>query len=218
MPEKKTAPPKRYTEATLVKKLESEGIGRPATYAAIMENIVSRGYVKTEKKFLSPTSTGELIVDCLSGKFEFLDLGFTKDVEEDLDRIAQGEAAYKAVISKVYEQLRNELSTLQLSVTPKHSCPECGKALRRIKGKSGFFWGCSGYPDCSVSLPDANGEPGQRKSQEVSEYACKACGKPLVHRFKKGKAGYDFWGCSGFKDGCKSSYKNKNGAPEYPAV
>lgn len=210
--EKKTQPPSRYTQAALVKKLESEGIGRPATYAAIMDNIVSRAYVKIEKKYLVPTATGELVVDSLAGKFEFIDLGFTRDIEEDLDRIANGEAGYKFVVSKVHDQLRRELSTLQVSATPKHPCPECQKPLRRIQGKSGFFWGCSGYPDCSVSLPDNGGQPGQRKPLEVSEFVCQKCGKPLVHRTKKGKGGYDFWGCTGFKDGCKESYKNNNGA------
>lgn len=213
--EKKTKPPARYTEATLVKKLESEGIGRPATYAAIMENIVSRGYVRVEKKYLVPTPTGELVVDSLVGKFAFIDLGFTRDVEEDLDRIAQGQAGYKGVIGKVHEQLRRELATMEVSATPRHPCPECGKPLRRIKGKSGHFWGCSGHPDCSVTLPDEGGKPGQRKPQETSAFACAKCGKPLIHRAKKGKGGYDFWGCSGFKDGCKATYENKNGKPDF---
>lgn len=213
--EKKTKPPSRYTQSTLIKKLESEGIGRPATYAAIMDNIVSRGYVKTEKKFLVPSVTGELVVDSLTGKFAFIDLGFTRDVEEDLDRIANGEAAYKSVVTKVHSQLREELATLEVTSAPKHPCPTCGKPLRRIKGKTGHFWGCSGHPDCSVTLPDEGGKPGQSKPVEVSEYQCKKCGKPLVHRTKKGKGGYDFWGCSGFKDGCKSSYENKNGKPDF---
>lgn len=213
--EKKTKPPSRFTQATLVKKLESEGIGRPATYAAIMDNIVSRAYVKTDKKYLVPTATGELIVDSLVGKFEFLDLGFTRDIEENLDRIALGEAGYKAVIAKVHDQLNRELSTLQVSVTPKHPCPECGKPLRRIPGKSGHFWGCSGHPDCSVTLPDEGGKPGQKKPVEVSNFACVKCGKPLIHRVKKGKGGYDFWGCSGFKEGCKASYEDKKGQPDF---
>lgn len=216
--DKKTRPASRYTQATLIKKLESEGIGRPATYAAIMDNIVSRAYVSTEKKFLVPTSTGELVVDSLVGKFEFMDLGFTRDVEEDLDRIAQGEVGYKAAVSKVYDQLKREISTLQLSAPPKNPCPECGKPLRRIPGKSGHFWGCSGHPDCTVTLPDDDGKPGQRKPREVSNFACGKCGKPLVHRIKEGKGGYNFWGCSGFKDGCKTSYENKNDAPDFAKV
>lgn len=213
--EKKTKPPSRFTQATLVKKLESEGIGRPATYAAIMDNIVTRAYVKTDKKYLVPTATGELIVDSLVGKFEFLDLGFTREIEESLDRIALGEAGYKAVIAKVHDQLNRELSTLQVSATPKHPCPECGKPLRRIPGKSGHFWGCSGHPDCSVTLPDEGGKPGQKKPVEVSNFACVKCGKPLIHRIKKGKGGYDFWGCSGFKEGCKASYEDKKGQPYF---
>ena len=212
--EKKTKAPGRYTQASLVAKLESEGIGRPATYAAIMDNIVSRAYVKTDKKFLVPTATGELIVDSLVGHFEFIDLGFTREIETDLDRIANGAAAYKAVISRVDDKLQRELSTLQVSAPPKHPCPECGKPLRRIPGKSGHFWGCTGHPDCSVTLPDEGGKPGQRKPVETSAHACGTCGKPLIHRFKKGKAGYDFWGCSGFKDGCKTSYPNKGGVPD----
>lgn len=214
--EKKTRPPTRYTQATLVNKLEAEGIGRPATYAAIMDNIVSRGYVRTEKKkFLVPTETGELIVDSLAGHFDFIDLGFTRDVEEDLDRIAQGEAGYKAVIQRVYETLQVELATLRITAQPKHACPECGKGLRRIKGKTGFFWGCAGHPDCTVTLPDEGGKPGQRKAPEVTAFACAKCGKPLAHRFKKGKGGYDFFGCTGYRDGCKESYPNKQGKPDF---
>ncbi|MDF0606779.1 type I DNA topoisomerase [Neisseriaceae bacterium TC5R-5] len=213
--EKKTKPLSRFTQATLIEKLESEGIGRPATYASIMDNIVRREYVKTNKRHLIPTETGELIVDSLVGKFQFLDLGFTREIEENLDRIALGEMGYKAVITKVHDQLTRELSTLQVSATPKHPCPECGKPLRRMTGKSGHFWGCSGHPDCSVTLPDESGKPGQKKPVEVSNFACVKCGKPLIHRIKKGKGGYDFWGCSGYKEGCKASYEDKKGQPDF---
>lgn len=213
--EKKTKPPSRYTQATLIKKLESEGIGRPATYAAIMDNIINRAYVTIEKKFLIPTVTGELVVDSLTGKFEFMNLGFTRELEEDLDKIAQGDAGYKAVISKVYEQLQQEISTLHVLTSPKYPCPQCGKPLRRISGKSGYFWGCSGHPDCSVTLPDEGGKPGQKKPQQLSNFVCAKCGQPLIHRIKKGKGGYDFFGCSGFKGGCKTAYKNKNGKPDF---
>jgi DNA topoisomerase-1 len=66
-----------------------------------------------------------------------------------------------------------------------------------------------------VTLPDEGGKPGQRKPLELSTFACAKCGKPLIHRKKPGKGGYDFWGCSGFKDGCKASYENKNGKPDF---
>jgi len=214
--EKKTKAPGRFTQATLIKKLESEGIGRPATYAAIMDNIMTREYVKTEKKHLVPTTTGELVVDSLVGKFQFIDLNFTRIVEEDFDRIAQGEASYKAVVSKVYDQLKKELPALG---GPSHLCPKCDRPLRRINGPKGFFWGCSGYKDgCKTTLPDNDGKPGQPKTPEVSSFVCPACGKPLVHRVKEGTGGYDFWGCSGYKDGCKKSFKNVNNAPDLGAA
>lgn len=213
--EKKTRPAARYTQATLVKKLEAEGVGRPATYAAILDNIVARSYVRVDKKFLMPTETGELIVDALVGRFEFLELGFTRDVEQTLDRVASGEATYRGVVQRVYEQLQGELSTLQVSATPKHPCPECGKSLRRIKGGSGFFWGCSGHPTCSVTLPDERGNPGKKKPVEVSSFACAKCGLSLIHRVKKGKGGYDFYGCSGYAKGCKETYPNKDGQPDF---
>jgi len=217
--EKRTQPPSRYTQASLIKKLEAEGIGRPATYAAIMDNILSRAYVKTDKRNLVPTETGCRVVDSLASRFRFIELGYTREVERDLDRIAQGEAGYKTIFQGVHEDLRREISALQVSSIPKHPCPSCGKPLRRTKGKKGYFWGCTGYPDCSATLPDDNGVPGQQKAPtEVSEYACQTCGKPLVHKFKAGKGGYDFWGCSGYKDGCKESYKNSKGKPHYNSI
>ena len=214
--ERKTKPSGRFTQASLVKKLESEGIGRPATYAAIMDNIVCRTYVETKKKFLYPTSKGELVVDSLIGKFEFVNLGFTRDVEEDLDRIASGKATYKEVIGKVHKQLTNELSQYQKSVTAKFPCPDCGKPLRSINGKNGAFWACSGYPECHASMPDADGAPGKRKTLEVSAYACLKCKKPLIHRVKVAKkGGYDFFGCTGYKEGCSTTYENKDGKPNF---
>ena len=217
--DKRTNPPGRYTLASLIEKLEREGIGRPATYAAILENIVKRSYIKVTDKALVPTATGELIVDALAGKFEFIDLAFTRDVEVDLDRIANGEATYKNVITKMNNTLEQELATLQVSEVPKHPCPDCGKPLRRIEGKRGYFWGCSGHPICTAILTDEQGEPGKKIVQEVSSFACAKCGKPLIHRVKeastKGERGYDFWGCSGFRDGCKTAYENKDGKPQY---
>lgn len=177
--EKKTKAPGRYTQAALVRKLESEGIGRPATYAAIMDNIVTRGYVKTEKKFLVPTKTGEMIVDALVGKFGFLDLGYTKAVEGALDRIAKGEVAYQAVAASVHRQLEKELGNLTpMDTGPAHECPECHKPMRKIPGKAGAFWGCTGYPDCKITLPDVGGKPGKPGE-----------GKPAAKPKAKGKGG-----------------------------
>ena len=214
--EKRTQPPSRYTQASLIKKLEAEGIGRPATYAAIMDTLISRAYVKIDQRNLVPTETGCLVVDALATRFQFVELGYTRDIERDLDRIAQGEAGYKTIIQGVHDNLQREINGLHLSCTTKNPCPRCGKPLQRKKGKNGYFWGCAGYPDCTASLPDENGEPGQAKTQETAcEYLCKQCGKPLLHKFKAGKGGYDFWGCTDYKNGCTETYPNKHGKPHY---
>ncbi len=184
-----------------------------------MDNIISREYVATVKKHLVPTDTGCLVVDSLVEKFQFIELGYTRQVEQDLDRIAQGEASYTTIIQGVHENLNREIDAHRLAVVPKHPCPACGKPLNRMKGKTGYFWGCTAYPDCTTTLPDNEGEPGLPKPpRALSEYLCQQCNRALVHRTKAGQGGYDFWGCSGYKDGCKQTYPNLNGKPHYDAA
>ncbi|MEB1764609.1 type I DNA topoisomerase [Xanthomonas campestris pv. campestris] len=210
--DKKTKPRQRFTEAGLVKELEARGIGRPSTYASIISNISDRSYVVPggpKDKYLVPTSTGEAIVDALTGKCQFAEYEYTAGIENTLDLVANGDVAFEAAIAPAWRQLESELDGLRVnvSVTPEHPCPDCGKALRRRNGAKGFFWGCTGYPACNTTLPDARGKPGKR-AEVSAEHKCIApgCGKPLVHRVKKGKSGFDFWGCTGFP-GCKASYK-----------
>jgi len=214
--EKKTKAPKRYTEASLVKELERKGIGRPSTYASIMENIIhSKNYIAIGKtRFLNPTEKGEVVIDTLSGQFSFLDYTFTKLMESQLDLIARGEGSYITVVSECHSQLTGELAQLSTSSKPKHPCPECGKPMsQRKKGKS-VFWGCSGYPECKQTLPDNKGVPGERTAAkpELSEHLCPECDSPLIHRVKQGKKGFNFWGCSGFPK-CKTTFENKDGEP-----
>lgn len=217
--EKKTKAPKRYTEASLIRALESEGIGRPATYAAILGNIMQREMIGEEKRFLKPMPLGEEAIARMEGKFTFLDVGFTRSVENDLDEISAGRAQYRPVIQRLYGTLAEELGQTQAAiptfkkVEPVYPCPVCQRPMRRVsKASNGAFWSCTGYPDdCQESLPDANGQPGKKKAVELSAYPCGKCGKPLIRRQKAGKSGYDFWGCSGFKEGCKASYKNIKG-------
>ena len=151
---KKTKPAPRYTEASLVRELEKRGIGRPSTYAAILDTIMARSYVKTEKRFLVPTPLGVMVVDGLCGHFTFIDYDFTRTMEQALDDIAAGKADYRVVISEAYSRLERELQAFA-KATGK-ACPKCGKPMvRRVKksgkdGKGGYdFWGCSGWPECS---------------------------------------------------------------------
>lgn len=154
---KKTKPAPRFTEASLVRELEKRGIGRPSTYAAIIDTIASRGYVKTEKRFLVPTPLGEKVVDALSGNFSFVEYEFTRTMEQSLDDIAEGKADYRSVIAAAHARLETELAAFA-KATGK-ACPKCGKPMvHRFKkpgkdGKGGYdFWGCSGWPECKESL------------------------------------------------------------------
>jgi len=214
----KTSPPGRYSEASLIKALESRGIGRPSTYAKILENIITRQYVKIEKRKLLPTECGEAVIDALSSRFGFLDYDYTKKMEELLDALAAGKASYLTAMQQFKANLDTDLASFSSANT--HSCPDCGKPLRHMlkegtKSKKGYdFWGCSGYPDCKATFIDANGKPGSRcephEKPELSQYKCPKCGKPLIHRIN---SSYNFWGCSGFPK-CRESFKDNNGQPE----
>ena len=219
---KKTRPPARYTEASLIRELEKRGIGRPSTYAAILENITTtHQYLGLEKRNLVPTEKGEKAVDAMNGTFAFCDYDFTKKMEEELDAIAEGKGRYQPLVAESHKQLRAEIDAYIAVTSPK--CPECGQPLRHLvkaaaKGHKGYnFWGCSGHPDCPATFADAGGVPGERQDTkpkaEPSEYVCAACGKPLIHRQgeKNGRA-FDFWGCSGFPQ-CKASFANDAGKP-----
>ena len=153
---KKTKPASRFTEASLIRELEKRGIGRPSTYAAILDTIMSRTYVKTEKRFLVPTPLGVLVVDSLQGNFSFVEYEFTKNMEQALDDISEGKADYRTVISEAHARLEQELQTFA-KATGK-VCEKCGKPMvRRAKkpgknGKGGYdFWGCTGWPECQYS-------------------------------------------------------------------
>lgn len=169
---KKTRPPTRYTEASLIKKMEALGIGRPSTYANIMKRIgPEKGYVTEQKRFLVPTEAGVSVVDGLCGRFVFAEYPFTREVEESLDNIACGKATYLDVVRTFDEALSGELTALGASGV-KHPCPECGRTLLRREGKRGPFWGCSGYRDgCEVTCADDGGKPGavNTKSATPSE-------------------------------------------------
>jgi DNA topoisomerase-1 len=154
---KKTKPPTRFTEASLVKELENRGIGRPATFAAIVETIMRREYVRMEKRQLAPTPLGEKATALLAGAFSFADYDFTRDMENSLDAIAGGKAHYRDVLAKAHERLQGELSSfgkafgLTTRAAPEKTgflCKQCGKPLVRRQSARGPFFGCSGYPGC----------------------------------------------------------------------
>ena len=225
---KKTKPPTRFSEASLVRELENRGIGRPATFAAIVDTIMSREYVRVEKRFLVPTPVGEQVVDLLSGAFSFLDYEFTKGMEDNLDAIAGGKAAYREVMSKAHAQLVREVTTFtskypgqerKAPETTEFVCDACGKPLVHMKGQrrdgSGEydFFSCSDRA-CNASYPNVDGKPGEaRKKPEPTKFKC-TCGKPLVRRESAKGA---FFGCSGYPV-CKKLYQvGDDGRPNFDA-
>lgn len=162
---KHTKPPKRFTLATLIRELEKNGIGRPATYASILENIIAREYIAEDAKgWLMPCAAGFSIVDSIKGRFRFADLDYTSNLETQLDSIAEGQAEYAPIVKAVHDQLQGELTALKASA-PVYDCPLCNAPLARRRSERGAFWGCTKYPDCKHSAPDDNGKPGVRSAR-----------------------------------------------------
>ncbi|WP_458219147.1 DNA topoisomerase, partial [Pseudomonas aeruginosa] len=180
--EKKTTPPKRFTDASLVGEMKRRGIGRPSSYASIVKNIIDKGQVQMKGRSLIPGELGEATIALLEHNFSFLSLDFTRNLEVALDRIANSEDTYMNVVQQFYQLLQTELQTLRalpsaqdeprasstasISSAPTSDflCGKCGLPLvhRKKAGKGGFdFWGCSGFrtTGCKVSYPTKNGQP-----------------------------------------------------------
>ncbi len=215
--EKRTKPPGRYTEASLIKALERRGIGRPSTYASIMETLHARGYVTEKNRHLIPAEPAFAVIDALQGRFEFVEYDYTRDIEGRLDEIAQGTHGYREIVAQVDQRLDEELgrlSAITLDKLPSQACPECGSPLRKRKGKNGLFWGCSSYPTCHFTAPDNQGQPvldATRDGQE--DYPCPECGKGHLQRRKAGgkNKGW-FWGCNSYP-ACRYTVPDEGGKP-----
>ncbi len=191
-----TEPPARFTEGTLVKQLEEDGVGRPSTYATIISNVIQRGYVEKENKKLKPTELGMFINGILKKLFsKIVDVGFTAKVEEELDKISEGKEKWQELLSEFYlGSFKDELEKAKKAIKEikgepiGRKCPECGAELVKVHGRYGAFIACSNYPKCKYkeSLKE---EP--RKTGEK----CPLCGGDLV--IKRGRYG-EFIGCSNY--------------------
>jgi DNA topoisomerase-1 len=211
-----TKPPARYTEASLVKKLEFEGIGRPSTYAPTISTIMTRGYVEKEAKQLKPTDLAEVVTDMLVKHFpHIVDYKFTAEMEESLDEIAEGKKKWVPVISEFYgpfhktieeknETLKKE-DIVNLEKTDE-KCDKCGSPMIVKLGRFGKFLSCSNYPECKNAKPMKDGQVVEKTEEEkelerkLSGKKCDKCGEPMV--IKRGRYG-EFLGCSGYPK-CKN--------------
>ena len=220
-----TEPPPRYNEATLVKKLEADGVGRPSTYASIISTIQDRGYVKKEGGKFLPTELGMVVTDLLVESFgDILDITYTARMEEELDEIEEGRIDWRAAIGEFYEKFDRDLKLAEKDMTDIKRmekptdliCDKCGKPMVIRWGKHGSFIGCSGYPECTstreltVDLPDVDNVD---LTQDEGDEYCENCGRPMV--LKRGRFG-TFWACSGYPD-CKTT-KRIGGEEKKPDV
>ncbi len=200
-----TNPPSRYTEASLIKELEKLGIGRPSTYATIIDILKKRLYIEVNEKKFVPTKTGIQITDKLQEFFsDIINVEYTKEMESDLDKIADGKEVWYELLKRFYNDfdplLNKAFKNMEKDEPEKvgEKCPECGKDLVVRKSKYGSFVGCSGYPDCKYIKKE------EVKVVEICD--CPKCSGKIVE--KKTKRGKVFYGCNNYPK-CKYALWDK---------
>lgn len=208
-----TEPPSRYSEAGLVKKLESLGIGRPSTYAPTISLLTSRDYVKVEKKQLIPNDIAFTITSVLEDNFkDIVDSEFTSKMEEKLDDIAENKADWQEVLSNFYHPFIKQIDEGKINIKSQkvaepigEKCPDCGGELVKRKGRFGEFIACLNFPKCKYTKNLANSNKFEKKEPSKIGIQCPDCGGELVERIsKKGK----FYGCANYpKCNFLSKYK-----------
>ena len=209
-----TQPPPRFTEATLIRALEEQGIGRPSTYAPILATIMDRDYVQKENNRFSPTRLGIVVTDLLTANFpDIMDVGFTATMEEQLDDVAEGEREWEPMLKDFYgpfdlsidkamkeaERVPRELLDEQTDEV----CEKCESPMVIKSGRYGRFLACTGYPECKNTRPVETEEERalrERVSEDVDEF-CEKCERPMV--VKTGRNGR-FLACSGYPE-CKNA-------------
>lgn len=234
---KHTSPPPYYTEGSLIADMENiskyvqdsdakkllrsdevKGIGTEATRAAIIENLKAKDYLTAVKKTLRSTPKGQEIIDILPSRLT--DPATTAEWESVLKMMAEKNGSPNKFIAGISAVVGQEVTKIKNGEGPNFTenqnavkCPKCDKPMARRKGQNGYFWGCTGYPECKTAFPDKKGKPdfdAQKKAAKTStEHNCTACQKPLIKR--QGENG-PFWGCSGYPK-CKQTYPDQSGKP-----
>ena len=203
-----TSPPPRYTEASLVKMLESEGIGRPSTYASIISTIQDRGYVEQLERKFHATDLGIVVTDKLNDHFpRVMDTTFTSHMEEQLDKIEEQHLNWVEVLKEFYgpfkenlERAHEEMKHAKSETQPsEYSCPECKSPMVYRFGKNGRFLSCSTYPDCKFAAPCDR--EGKMMEPQETDHKCPKCGQAMILR--RGRFG-EFLGCSAYPE-CKTT-------------
>lgn len=200
-----TKPPPRFTEASLVKELEKSGIGRPSTYASIMNKIHSRAYTTKERLALKPTELGKIIAQMLENHFNLImDIKFTARMEDDLDEIAESKQDWREFLKGFWEKFVPVLEKAEKEAfVPKLmtdiNCPKCGNKLQKIWSRDKYFYGCSNYPDCkfTVSIEALEFKKEDYADNFDWDQPCPKCSSPMKIRFGRFGA---FLGCERYPD------------------
>ncbi len=222
--QKFTQPPARYSEASLVRELEERGIGRPSTYASIISTLQDRDYVRLEEKHFSPTDLGSIVCDQLRQHFSTLmDVGFTAQMESDLDKVAEGESNWVDIMRAFYddfvptlEAATKNMASVKGGLATDILCPECNEPLLVKFGKAGPFLACSAYPACRYTTNFIRDEKGTvipvEREQVVHEVVgqCPECSSDLI--VKKSRTGSRFIACTGYPK-CKYAAPFSTGVP-----
>ena len=208
-----TEPPPRYTEASLIKALEENGIGRPSTYAATISTITGREYVTREQKSLKPTELGEVITKLMKDRFsDVVNIKFTAKMESDLDTVEEGKRQWTTVLSDFYDGFndslkaaKKEMKDVKIQLKGDMTdlvCEKCGRPMVVKVSRYGKFIACSGYPECKhiIRNVNKNGEIEEKVEDEISNEICEKCGRNMV--VKTGRYG-KFLACPGFPE-CKN--------------
>jgi DNA topoisomerase-1 len=201
-----TEPPPRYSEATLIKTLEAYGIGRPSTYATIVSTLLQRDYVSLQKKQFHPTDMGRVVAKFLTEYFtRYVDYNFTAKLEDELDAIARGEKTWLPILRKFWKSFEKQIDEVSEKASRKairtetldEVCPQCGKPLLKRLSRTGYFIGCSGYPDCRYtrSFDGDTEDAGSKESWVIEGRTCPKCGSALQYKF--GRFG-KFIGCTAY--------------------
>lgn len=210
-----TKPPSRFSDASIVKLLEKEGVGRPSTYASIIDTLLDRRYIRREKKSLVATEIGIMVSDYLTENFpSIVDTKFTSNMEANLDQIAEGKLSYSETLVSFNENLDEQISSATTSGLPKafiseHKCPKCSSDMVKKISKHGAFLGCSDWPTCDGTL-SIDGESSAKETVETG-HKCPRCSNILLKR--SGRNG-DFFGCKSYP-ACKyTAAVDENGSPK----
>ena len=215
---KETQPPPRYNEASLVKFLEENGIGRPSTYAEILRKLEDREYVRKKDRRFLPTALGRTVVELLIPYFDdFFETGYTAEMEQRLDEVEEGKISWRKVLAdfdrkftldrdRALDKMVSSKAGIPLAearrlhlpvpIDLEEKCPQCGKKLKLRMGKNGLFVACSGYPACTFTMHIPDPDEDAIDAAELESTTCEECGSPM--KLRQSRSGNSFLGCTAY--------------------